>query len=393
MLKDTLLRGLKATGEPKKYSDGGGLYLFVSRTGGRLWRMDYRFEGKRKTLSFGAYPAVGLKDARQKREEAKEQLAKGIDPGAHKQAVKASVKAETENTFEIIAREWFEKKKPAWKQSHSSKVISRLEKNIFPFFGNKGITSVDAPEILEALRHVEARDAVDCAHRCLQYCNSVYRYAIATKRAARNPAADLRGALSSVKRKHYASIHDPRAISILLRDIDEYSGNLVTRFALRLAPYVFIRSGELHRAEWKDFDFKEREWRVHTKMQAPHIVPLCSSAIAILKELHRFTGNGKYLFPSPVGKSRPITSATLLKALRRMGYDKETMTVHGFKSMASTLLNKEGFNRDWIEVQLDHRERNDVRASYNFYDFLRERRSMMDWWGNYLDELKTCNHG
>jgi len=391
-LTDTFLRGIKTSGKVQKHSDGGGLYLHVSPTGGKLWRLGYRFEGKQKTMSFGAYPAVSLKDARQKREEAKEQLAKGIDPCAHKQAVKAAIRMEATNSFEIVAREWYDKYKTVWVKQHGDKIFARLEKDLFPLIGGLPVSEVTAPQILQALRRIEARGAVDTAHRTLQNCSQIFRYAIATGRAERDPAADLRGALSPVKGTNLASIKEPKAIGVLLRDIDAYEGNYIVRAALRMAPYVFVRPGELRRAEWSEFDLEKAEWRIpaaRMKMRQMHIVPLARQVIDILEDLQSYTGNGRFLFPSMRANSAPISDMTLLSGLRRLGYTKEQMTVHGFRSMASTLLNEQGYNRDWIERQLAHGERNSVRAAYNFAEYLPERRRMMTEWAEYLDELRS----
>lgn len=391
-LADTFLRGLKTTGKVQKYSDGGGLYLYISPTGGKLWRMGYRYEGKQKTLSFGAYPAVSLKDARNRREEAKEQLAAGIDPSVRKKAVKAAIKANATNSFEVVAREWFGKYKDSWVDLHGKKILARLENDIFPLVGAKAVGAVTAPELLEALRRIEARGAVDTAHRALQNCGQIFRYAMATGRAERNIAADLRDALSPVRPTNFASITEPKVIGALLRDIDAYFGNLIVRAALRMAPYVFVRPGELRRAEWSEFNLESAEWRIpasRIKMKEMHIVPLARQVVAILEDLQQYTGHGRYLFPSMRANSAPISDVTLLAALRRMGYDKDTMTVHGFRSMASTLLNEKGYNRDWIERQLAHGERNIARASYNYAQYLPERRKMMTEWADYLDELRA----
>lgn len=391
-LADTFLRGLKTTGKVQKYSDGGGLYLYISPTGGKLWRMGYRYEGKQKTLSFGAYPAVSLKDARNRREEAKEQLAAGIDPSVRKKAVKAAIKANATNSFEVVAREWFGKYKDSWVDLHGKKILARLENDIFPLVGAKAVGAVTAPELLEALRRIEARGAVDTAHRALQNCGQIFRYAMATGRAERNIAADLRDALSPVRSTNFASITEPKVIGALLRDIDAYFGNLIVRAALRMAPYVFVRPGELRRAEWSEFNLESAEWRIpasRIKMKEMHIVPLARQVVAILEDLQQYTGHGRYLFPSMRANSAPISDVTLLAALRRMGYDKDTMTVHGFRSMASTLLNEKGYNRDWIERQLAHGERNIARASYNYAQYLPERRKMMTEWADYLDELRA----
>jgi len=391
-LTDTFLRALKTTGTVQKKADGGGLYIHVSPTGGKLWRMAYAFGGKQKTLSFGAYPAVSLKDARQKREEAKEQLAQGIDPSAHKQAVKAAVRAEATNTFEIVAREWFAKNKDFWVGTHAEKVIRRLENDIFPIIGAKAVGSVTAPELLEALRRIEARGATDTAHRALQSCGQIFRYAIATGRAQRDTAADLRDALSPLKHRSFASITDPKTIGALLRDIDAYGGNVIVRAALRMAPYVFVRPGELRKAQWEEINLDAAEWRIpaaRMKMRQVHIVPLARQVVGILEDLRQYTGNGRFLFPSMRANSTPISDMTLLAGLRRLGYGKEEMTVHGFRSMASTLLNEQGYNRDWIERQLAHGERNSVRAAYNYAEYLPERPRMMSEWAEYLDALKA----
>ena len=391
-LTDTFLRGLKATGEVRKHSDGGGLYLFVSPTGGKLWRMDYRFDGKRKTLSIGAYPTVSLADARTRRQEAKTQLVRGIDPCAHKQAVKAAVRAETTNSFEVVAREWHDKHKDSWESNYGDKILERLVKDIFPPLGAKPIHEITAPELLAALRHIEARGAVETAHRMLQACGQVFRYAIATGRAERDTAADLRGALRPVKSTSFASIKEPKAIGTLLRDIDAYGGNFIVQAALRMAPYVFVRPGELRKAEWAEFDLAGAEWRIPAakmKMRQVHIVPLARQVLNILEDLRTYTGTGRFLFPSMRANSSPISDMTLLAGLRRLGYGKDEMTVHGFRSMASTLLNEQGYPSDWIERQLAHGERNSIRAAYNYAQHLPERRRMMQAWADYLDALKA----
>lgn len=295
----------------------------------------------------------------------------------------------------MVAREWHDKQKDTWVKSHGDKIFARFVNDIFPIIGAKPVGSVTAPELLEALRRIEARGAVETAHRTLQNCGQVFRYAIATGRAERDPAADLRGALSPIKHTSFASITESKEIGALLRDIDAYQGNIIVCAALRMAPYVFVRPGELRRAEWEEFNLeaKEPEWRIpasRMKMRKLHIVPLARQVVGILQDLHRYTGNGRYLFPSMRAKSAPISDVTLLAALRRMGYDKGSMTVHGFRSMASTLLNEQGYNRDWIERQLAHGERNTVRAAYNYAEYLPERRRMMQEWADYLDELRVA---
>ena len=391
-LTDTFLRGVKATGKSQKHPDGEGLYLFVSPTGGKLWRMDYRFDGKRKTLSIGAYPTVSLADARARRQAAKVQLVQGIDPCAHKKAVKTASRAESESSYEVVAREWFAKYSTGWTESNSVKVLARQVNYIFPFIGRKPIRDVTAPELLEALRHIEKRGSLDTAHRALQDCSRIFRYAIATGRGERDTAADLRGALPPAKGGNFASITEPKAVGALLRAIDAYSGGIIVASALRLVALTFVRPGELRNAEWTEFDFEGAEWRIPAakmKMRQVHIVPLARQTLAILRELQPFTGDRRFLFPSFRGDDRPISDVALLAALRRMGYTKEQMCVHGFRSMASTLLNEQGYNRDWIERQLAHGERNSIRAAYNYAEYLPERRKMMQEFADYLDELRV----
>ena len=391
-LADTSIRNAKPQDKPVKLFDGGGLFMLITPAGGKLWRLKYRFNGKEKLLSLGAYPAVTLLDARRRREEAKTQLAQEIDPGAHKQAAKAATRAESENAFEIVAREWFAKNKGSWVDTHAEKIIRRLENYIFPIIGKKPIHQVTAPELLKALREVETRGIPDVAHRALQNCSRIFRYAIATGRAERDTAADLRGALVPVKSENLASIIEPRAIGALLRDIDAYSGNIIVRAALRMAPYVFVRPGELRRAEWAEFNLAGAEWRIpaaRMKMRQVHIVPLARQVICILEDLQAYTGGGRFLFPSMRASTAPISDVTMLAGLRRLGYTKEQMCVHGFRSMASTLLNEQGYNRDWIERQLAHGERNSIRAAYNYAEYLPERRRMMQKWADYLDELRN----
>lgn len=373
-----------------KLADERGLYLLVNPNGSKLWKLKYRFAGIEKKLSLGAYDDVTLADARDKREEAKKQLANNIDPGVLKNSIKRSKKLAAENSFEAIAREWHAKFTPKWTKEHGERILIRLEQNIFPWIGRRPIMEVTTPELLSALRRVESRGAIETAHRILQICGQVFRYGIATGRAERNLSADLIGALSPVKKKHHASITDPIEVGKLLRTINAYEGFFVTKCALRLAPLFFVRPGELRHAEWIEFDFEKAEWRIPTekmKMRETHIVPLCTQAITILQELQAFTGDGKYVFPSIRSSKRPMSENTVLGALRRLGYTTDEMTGHGFRSMASTLLNEQGWNRDAIERQLAHGERNNIRAAYNYAQYLPERHKMMQHWADYLEEL------
>jgi integrase len=390
-LTDTKVRKVKPTEKPQKLFDGWGLYLLVTPTGGKLWNFKYRFEGKEKKLSLGAYPDVALAEARLKRDHARTLLANGADPGDMKKAQKAAGIQETE-TFEIITREWHAKFSPTWAASHADKIIRRFELYVFPWLGGRPIKSITAPELLTVLRRIEAKGTLDTAHRVKQNCGQVFRYAVATGRAERDPSGDLRGALPPANGRHMATITDPREIAGLLRSIAGYKGSIVTRCALQLAPLVFVRPGELRQAEWAEIDFEAAEWRIPAgKMKAGvlHIVPLSRQALAILREIYPLTGHGRYIFPNPRTDARPMSNNTVNAALRRLGYNKEEMTGHGFRSMASTLLNEQGWNRDAIERQLAHAERNSVRASYNYAEYLPERRKMMQAWADYLDGLKA----
>ncbi|MHB1348955.1 MAG: tyrosine-type recombinase/integrase [Desulfobulbaceae bacterium] len=388
-LTDTKVRTVKATEKSQKLFDGWGLYLLVTPTGGKLWNLKYRFEGKEKKLSLGAYPDVSLAEARLKRDQARTLLANGADPGDTRKAQKAAGVEETE-TFEVIAREWHAKFTPSWAASHADKILRRFELYVFPWLGARPIKAITAPELLGVLRRIEGKGTIDTAHRTKQTCGQVFRYAVATGRAERDPSGDLRGALPPTNGRHMATITDPKEITGLLRAIKDYRGSIVTRCALRLAPLVFVRPGELRHAEWREINFETSEWRIPAeKMKAGvlHIVPLSRQALAVLHEIYPLTGHGRYVFPSPRTDARPMSNNAVLAALRRMGYARDEMSGHGFRSMASTLLNEQGWNRDAIERQLAHAERNSVRASYNYAEYLPERRKMMQAWADYLDHL------
>lgn len=388
MLSDLAVRAAKPGEKPFKVTDGQGLYLLVNPNGSRWWRWDYRRpEGNRNTLSLGVYPDVSLKQARERRDEARRLLADGIDPGAKRQAEKIA----QSDSFEAVAREWFAKFSPNWAPSHSSKIITRLEKDILPWVGSRPVSAITAPELLTCLRRIESRGALDTAHRAHQNCGQVFRYAVATGRAERDPSSDLRGALPPATHVHYASITEPEKIGALLRAIDGYDGTFVSRCALRLAPLVFVRPGELRAAKWAEFDLEKGEWRIpasRMKARVMHIVPLSSQALEILRELKPLSANSEYLFPSVRSPKKPISDNTLNAALRRLGYTTDEVTTHGFRSMASTLLNEQGWSRDAIERQLAHGERDEVRAAYNYAQYLPERRKMMQAWADYLDTLR-----
>ncbi|MFO1352480.1 MAG: tyrosine-type recombinase/integrase [Gammaproteobacteria bacterium] len=388
MLTDTALRKAKARAGAYKLADEKGLYLLVTPNGGRYWRLDYRHAGKRKTLALGVYPDVSLKDARERRDAARKSLANGIDPGIKRKATRTA----TAESFEAVAREWHAKVASTWTADHAERTLRRLERDLFPWLGAQPIHALTAPMLLAVLRRIESRGAIETAHRALQNAGQVFRYAVATGRAERNPAGDLRGALAPVAEKHHASLTDSKAIAALLRAIEDYQGAFVTKCALRLAPLLFVRPGELRKAEWREFDLEAAEWRIpaaRMKTKAAHIVPLAAQAVAILRELQPLTGAARFVFPSIRTNTRPMSENTVNAALRRLGFGKDEMTGHGFRSMASTILNEQGWHHDAIERQLAHAERNNVRAAYNRAEHLPERWEMMRAWADYLDALKA----
>jgi len=391
-LNDTKIRSIRLPEKPVKLFDGDGLFLFVTLQGSKLWRLKYRHEGKEKLLSLGKYPEVGLAEARQKKEEARKLIAAGIDPGAVKKAQKQAETEETE-TFEVIAREWHTKFSPTWAKTHTDGIMSRLERDIFPWIGKRPIAEIKAPELLTVIRRVESRGALESAHRVRTIAGQVFRYAVATGRAEHDPAADLKGALPPKKVKHHAAIIDPKEICALLRAIDGYTGHFVVKCALRIAPLVFVRPGELRHAEWSEIDFEEATWNIPAnkmKMKDPHLVPLCRQAVEILKDLQPLTGTGRYVFPSARSFARPMSENAILAALRRMGYSKEEMTGHGFRAMARTILDEVLQVRpDFIEHQLAHAVRDPNGRAYNRTAHLAERKRMMQMWADYLDGLKV----
>lgn len=390
-LSDTGIKALKAGPKPQKHFDSAGLFLLVAPNGGKWWRFKYRFGGKEKLISFGTYPEVPLKDARNERDQARKDVAAGIDPGVKRKAQKDSKNIQAENSFEVIAREWFTKYEKSWVTSHSSKIIRRLERDVFPWIGSRPISDITPSELLSVLRRVEGRNAIDTAHRTLQNCSQIFRYAVATVRVERDPSTDLRGALPPIKHTHYPSITDPKVIGELLRAINGYGGSFVTQCALKLAPLVFVRPGELRKAEWTEINLDGAEWRIppeRMKMRELHIVPLSKQAVLVLRDLHALTGSGKYVFPGARTNGRPMSENTVNSGLRSLGYSPDEMTGHGFRSMASTRLNEQGWNRDAIERQLAHAERDDVRAAYNYAEHLPERVKMMQRWADYLDTLR-----
>ena len=387
------IRKAAPTDKTQRLFDGGGMYLELSPSGGKWWRLKYRYGGKEKRLSLGTYPDTSLADAREKRDAARKLLAAGVDPSEQRKAVKAAGEERAANSFEVIAREWHAKQSATWVDMHASRIMLRLENDVFPWLGSRPIADIPAKEFLATVNRVVDRGAVESAHRVLQYCGQVLRYAIATGRAERNPVADLRGALPPVKQTHHAAIIEPNAIGGLLRAMDAYQGSLVTKCALRLAPLLFVRPGELRHAEWAEFDLDGVQWNIPAekmKMREPHIVPLAPQAVAILRELHALTGRGRYVFPSARGPQRPMSNNAVLSALRRMGYATDEMSGHGFRAMARTVLDEVlHFRPDYIEHQLAHAVKDPNGRAYNRTAHLAERRKMMTGWADYLDTLKA----
>ena len=390
-LSDTTIRKTKPADKPRKLADGAGLYLLLNPNGSRWWRFKYRRLGKEKLLSLGTYPDTGLADAREKRDAARKLLASGIDPSEHRKATKAAGLERQANSFEVVAREWHTKQATTWVEDHASRILARLENDVFPWVGSRPVAEVSAKELLAVVNRVASRGAVESAHRVLQNCGQVLRFAVATGRAERNPAADLKGALPPVKETHRAAITEPGAIGALLRAIADYQGSIVTKCALKLAPLVFVRPGELRQAEWAEFDLDAAEWNIpaaRMKMRQPHLVPLAPQAIAILSELHALTGRGRYLFPGYRSRNRPMSNNAVNAALRRMGFAKDEMSGHGFRAMARTVLDEVlHFRPDYIEHQLAHAVRDPNGRAYNRTAHLPERRKMMRGWADYLDVL------
>jgi integrase len=391
-LSEIKVRNAKPQESAYKLFDGGGLYLFVTPSGGKLWHFKYHFDNKEKKLTFGSYPEISLLDARQRRDDARKLLTNGVDPGAVRKAQKQA-KVEDTETVEVIAREWHEKFKSKWTEGHALKIMRSLERDVFPWIGTRPIKEIKAPELLTVLRRVESRGVLEGAHRIRGLCSMIFRYAVSTGRTERNPARDLIGSLAPAKEKHLAAITEPKEVRELLLAIDGYVGSYVIKLALQLSPLVFVRPGELRHMEWKEVDFENALWSIPAekmKMREPHLVPLSKQARKILEELQKLTGTSQYAFPSGRTYDRPMSNNAILAALRRMGYTKDEMTPHGFRAMARTIIDEVlQIRPDFIEAQLAHRVSDPLGRSYNRTQHLNERRKMMQKWADYLDGLKV----
>jgi integrase len=390
-LTDITIKAAKPKDKTYKLSDGEGMYLLVTSTG-KYWRFDYRFLAKRKTLAIGVYPTISLSDARERRNEARKSLANNVDPSELKVSERKAAIRNASVTFELVAREWHQKNTVKWSTKNTVRTLSLFERTIFPFIGKLPIADIKPSDLLETIQRIEKRGNIQTAHRAMMNCGQVFRYAMATDRASKDVSFVLRGSLTPIVEKHHASIQDPKKIGHLLRDIDEYDGLFVTKCALRLAPLFFVRPGELRQAEWSEFNLDEAEWKIPAhkmKMKSVHIVPLSNQALEILNELKQHTGHVKYLFPGLRSSDRAMSENTVNAALRRLGYGKDEMSGHGFRSMASTILHEQGWAHEAIERQLAHADRNKISAAYNYADYLSKRKEMMQQWADYLDELKN----
>ncbi len=386
-LTEVAIRAARAAQRPYKVSDEKGLYLLVKPNGARLWRYKYRHAGIEKLLAIGRYPDVSLREARDRRDDARKLVANHVDPSLKKRIGREG----RANTFAAVGEEWLETKRVSLSASTWQRDRDQLVKIVGPYLGKRPIAEIEAPELLAVLKRLEKKGLHDTAHRVRAVCGRVFRYAIATGRASRDISGDLKGALAAKGTQSYAAITDPARVGQLMRAIEDYDGQATTHAALKLAPYVFVRPGELRAAEWSEFDLDRSEWRIpaeRMKMGETHIVPLARQVLEILGEVHKRTGEGRFVFPAIGKRERPLSENTLNAALRRLGYAKDEMTAHGFRTIASTLLNEQGWHPDLIELQLAHKERNKVRAAYNRAQRLEERRKMMRAWADYVDELR-----
>lgn len=392
-LNDALVRNAKSEGIIRKLSDGDGLTLLITTSESKLWRLRYRFQGKEKTLSIGAYPVVSLKEARERAFLAHKQLSQGIDPSAQKQSVKNATVEAHKHTFEAVAREWHQKQSRRWTPEHASRVITSLENDVFGKIGDQPISQISAPMLIKVLQRIEARGAHEVASRILQRLTCVMRYAVQLGKAQSNPAAELRGIISIPKVKHQPALTRRDDVAELMRKIEEYDGAALTKYAMQFMALTFVRTGEMRGARWEEFDFSKNEWRIpqeRMKMDNEHIVPLSRQALQVLNEIKALDRDDEFVFPTAhSGRGKTMSENTILYALYRMGYHSR-MTGHGFRAMASTLLNESGkWGRDAIERQLAHNPASDnaVRAAYNRAEFLDERKRMMQWYADELDEL------
>ncbi|MGA7778586.1 MAG: integrase arm-type DNA-binding domain-containing protein [Paraburkholderia sp.] len=386
-LTDAAIRTAKPRERAYKLTDGEGMYLEVMPNGSRYWRLKYRFHGKEKRAAIGVYPAVSLLAAREARHKLKEMLRAGDDPADVKRQTRLKTSLKRSNSFETVAREWHNTKIETWKPRYADGVMKLLETGLFSSIGARPVAEITAPELLEVLRKIESRGALEMSRKTMQIAGQVFRFGVATGRAERDPTADLKGALKTRKVRHMARISETE-LPELMRKIAAYDGELQTRLALRFLALTFVRTGELRYAEWTEIDESRAQWRIpaeRMKMESPHIVPLSTQALEVIRQLRELNGRWKWVFPQQINTTKPMSENTILFALYRLGYHSR-MTGHGFRGLASTILNEHGFSSDWIERQLAHIERDDVRAAYNHAQYLDERRKMMQWWADHISE-------
>jgi len=391
-LTATAVRQALPKAKAYKLSDSHGLFLLVNPKGAKYWRYKYRYGGKEKTLALGVFPEVSLKDARVAHQEARAKLDKGLDPGQERRIEKLTRNLAAADSFEAVALEWFDRVMPDKSESYRVRTRRILEKDLFPVIGQRPVGAIKPPEMLAALRRIEARGANDIAHRAKQTAGQIFRYAVVTGRAERDPSADLKGALVPRNKKHHAAITDPAEVGRLMVAIDGFTGTPIVKTALQLSALLFQRPGEIRAMEWAEINWEQARWEIPAgkmKMRTPHVVPLCRQVLELLEELHLLTGRGRYVFPSARGASRCISENTVRIALRTMGYDKETMTAHGFRAMARTILDEVlGCRVDWIEHQLAHAVKDANGRAYNRTAHLEGRAKMMQQWADYLDQLR-----
>jgi integrase len=394
-LTEVLIRKAPAPspGKTKKLFDGNGLYLELNSTGTKGWRIKYRYGGKEKRLSLGKHPTVSLKDARAEHLKIRQQLGDGIDPSTARKSQKTFTGNDPDGSFEAIATEWFGQRENTWSAAYSTRLLSALQRDIFPWIGSRGLNDIKAPELLTVMRRVEDRGAIETAHRLLATCGQIFRYGIVTGRAERDPSRDLKGALRPFRTKHFSAVTEPAEVAEILRAIYGFKGTLTVACALKLAPHVFVRPGELRHAKWDDIDLQQAMWRFDAqKTHTPHIVPLSKQAIEILEEIYPLTSKGKYVFPSARARrgDKPMSDNALLSAFRRLGIEKEEMTGHGWRAAARTLLDEIlGFRIEIIELQLAHKVRDVHGRAYNRTQHLIDRQAMMQAWSDYLDEIRN----
>ena len=392
-LTDIKCKNAKPIDKTQRLFDGGGLYLEVTKTGNKYWYLKYRYAKKENRLSFGVYPDVTLKEARQKRYDAKKLLADDVNPAQARKDAKLEKYLKNETAFNMVAREWHDTKKEEWSEKHAKTVLKRLEADIFPILGNVPINEIGAPQLLAVLKKIEARGALDIAKRARQTCGQIFRFAVATGRATHDISFALKDTLKSAKKSHYASLNE-NELPEFLSQLKTCNGHLQTQLAIKFTILTFTRTGEVRGALWEEIDLDKKEWRIpleRMKMNQLHIVPLADQVIELLDQLKKLTGNNKYIFPSQSSSVKPMSENTMLFAVYRMGYHSRT-TIHGFRSTASTILNEQGFRPDVIERQLAHGEQNAIRAAYNHAQYMPERRQMMQHWADYIDRASD-SHG